>query len=61
MVKLINTKGGITYVADNRVDEYLGAGYTLASKPIEAPKAEEEKKPIVKKAVKTAAKATKKK
>lgn len=49
MVKLINLHGGITYVAENRVDEYLEAGFKLASKPIEKPvkeeKAEEAEKP----------------
>lgn len=48
MVKLINLKGGITYVAEDRVDEYLGAGYKLASeKPLT--KEEEPKKTTKKK------------
>lgn len=61
MVVFINPLTGTeTLVADERKDEYLGAGYTLAPgffnvKPIEKPV--EEEKPVEKK-VETAKKAT---
>ena len=42
MVKLINPSGGETWVADNRVDEYLKAGFELAFK--EPPKKKPAKK-----------------
>lgn len=48
MVKLINLQGGITYVAENRVDEYLEAGFKLASKPIEKPEKEEKTEEVEK-------------
>lgn len=43
MVKLINMTGGETWVAEDRVDEYLAAGYKLAAekpkeKPVKKPK-----------------------
>lgn len=46
MVKMINRFGGITFVSEERVEEYLGAGHVLApsdSKP------EPEKKAVPKK------------
>ena len=36
MIKLINPSGGETWVADNRVAEYMAAGFKLAAdiKPV---------------------------
>lgn len=44
MIKLVNPSGGETWVADNRVDEYLRAGFLLAFKEVKAPKKPAEKK-----------------
>lgn len=54
MVKFINRFTGTEmWVADDRKDEYIGAGHTLAPEalPVEKPKKEPEKK-TVKKATK---------
>ena len=47
MIKLINRSGGETWVADDRVEEYLAAGHKLAAEeePAEKPK----RKPAAKK------------
>ncbi len=45
MIKLVNPSGGETWVADDRVNEYLAAGFKLAVKIAEKP----EKKPAAKK------------
>lgn len=39
MIKLINPSGGETWVADDRVEKYLAAGFKLAAdiKPAKAP------------------------
>lgn len=48
MIKLINKiTGGETWVADNRVDEYLAAGHKLAAEA-EKPKKTPVKKPAKK-------------
>ena len=40
MIKLVNPSGGETWVADNRVEEYVAAGFKLAAD------AEKPKKPV---------------
>lgn len=46
MIKLVNKlTGGDTWVHESRLDEYLEAGYKLASSPSKSPKDEGEKKP----------------
>ena len=38
MIKLVNPSGGETWVAEDRVEEYLAAGFKLAAdKPQKAP------------------------
>ena len=44
MIKLINPSGGETWVAEDRVDMYLAAGFKLAA-DVEKPKKQPVKKP----------------
>ena len=62
MVKFINAyTGSVTWVADDRIDEYKAAGHKLAAKERETSKTEDvpEEKPEAKPVKKTAAKAKK--
>jgi len=37
MIKLINTRGGETWVHESRLDEYLARGFKIAAPPMPAP------------------------
>ena len=37
MLKLINTRGGETWVPESRLDEYLARGFKFAAPPMPAP------------------------
>ena len=37
MLKLINTRGGETWVHESRLDEYLARGFKFAAPPMPAP------------------------
>ena len=37
MIKLINTRGGETWVHESRLDEYLARGFRFAVPPMPAP------------------------
>ena len=62
MIEFVRRDGGSMWVADDRVEEYKAAGYTLAAAPLqekpapapeakaEKPEEKEKKKPATKKA-----------